>query len=539
MGRSISGGGGSASSGAGIQSAGTVVTAGEAVQAGDLLSLGADNLAYYGLEPNSIGASLRPITNPSPVTNGLQIPLVTASTQVPTSVGAFSADKLANGNIVVAWRTDPNMYYAIYKPDGTPVLGAALIESGGTPTINRPVKVKALAAGGFALGWCNLNGAIYTPRFALYDAAGTLQGAILNVENPATSFATTAIDIQQLASGNIIYAYGAHNGTNYQPRFSIYNAAGAPQVSNVQVDTTMTAAITLPSTALGVLGITVLTGGTFVYAYGLYDGTNTSTFSRRYDAAGAALAARTSHSGTTSQGNGAPLALCSTTDGGFVVSASNNIKKYDASGNVIGGGNVGLTWGHTLTPLAGGGYRVVVCAANLNIWIFNAAGVQVGTTLAIDTGTTTSNYVTESVLNDGSILYSYAKGSNAAFTRVDANLNVIGSPGIVVAAAMGLPPVFGFGTTNPSSAIPTFAVVLYGASGVILGIYNTYVQKLTLIGVATASAAQGSAVPVQYLGVVTLRVGFKQPYAVNYQASTPPGQKMSILGNSALMSGVQ
>lgn len=522
-----------------VQATLATMIVGEDVKAGDPISIGADGLAYWGVEPSAVGASLRPLNNVSPVINGLQIPLITASTQVPTAASAFSADKLANGNIVIAWRTDPFIYYAIYKPDGTAVLPATLIENGGTPAINRPVKVKALAAGGFALGWCNLNGAIYTPRFALYDASGVLQGAVLNVENPATSFATIAIDIQQLASGNIVYAYGAHNGMNYQPRFSIYNAAGAAQVSNVQVDTTITAAMTLPITALGVIGVTVLSGGSFVYAFGLFDGTNTSTFFRRYDANGAALAARTQHSGTSSQGNGAPLALCATTDGGFVISASNNIRKYDAGGNAIGPLVNGLTWGHSLTPLAGGGYRVAVCATSLNVWIFNAGGVQVGTPLALDSGTTTSNYVTESVLSDGSIIYSYVKGSAAVFTRVDANLNVIGGPGTNVAPTIGLPPIFGFGITSPISAIPTFAVISYGSSGVVVGIYNSLVQKLTLIGVATASGAKGSAVPVQYTGVASLRVGFKQPYVVNYQGNTPPGQKMSIVGNSVIMLGVQ
>lgn len=523
----------------GVQANLATMILGEDVKAGDPISIGADGLAYWGVEPSAVGASLRPLNNSGPVINGLQVPLITASTQVPTAVSAFSADKLANGNIVIAWRTDPFIYYAIYKPDGTPVLPATLIENGGTPAINRPVKVKALAGGGFALGWCNLNGAIYTPRFALYDASGVLQNAVLNVENPATSFATIAIDIQQLASGNIVYAYGAHNGTNYQPRFSIYNTAGAAQVSNAQVDTTITAAITLPNTPLGVIGVTVLSGGSFVYAFGLFDGTNTNTFFRRYDANGAAQAARTSHAGTYSQGNGAPLAICSTTDGGFVLSASSNIKKYDASGNAVGPAVGGLTWGHSLTPLPGGGYRVAVCGTSLGVWIFNAGGVQVGTTLSLDSGTTTSNYVTESTLSDGSILYSYVKGSAAVFTRVDANLNVIGSPGTNVAAATGIPPIFGFGITSPISAIPTFAVISYGASGVAVGIYNSYVQKLTLIGVATASGAKGSAVPVQYTGVASLRVGFKQPYVVNYQGNTPPGQKMSIVGNSAIMLGVQ
>ena len=539
MGRSISGPAGSASNGAGIQAASTVVLAGEAVQAGDLLSLGADGLAYYGLEPGAVGASLRPLSNTAPIYNGLQIPLITAATQVPASSSAFSADKLANGNIVFAWRTDPNIYYAIYKPDGTVVVPATVIENGGTPLVQRPVKVKALVAGGFAIGWSNYIGVINTPRLALYDAAGVLQGAILNVENPATSCPTIAIDIQQLANGNIIFAYGGHNGTNYQPRFSIYNTAGAVQIGNVQVDATMTATIQLANTPLGVIGITVLTGGTFVYAFGIYDGTNTLTYFRRYDTAGAALAARAAATPNSSAGNGAPFSMCSTTDGGFVISVSNSIRKFDATGTNVGSTGAGLTYGHSLTALPGGGYRVVVSGTNLNVWLFNAAGAQIGSTVTLDTGPTNSSPVYESVLSDGSILVSYTKAGNSVFTRFDANLNVIGSPSVVIAPTTGLSPVFGFGTVNPQSAIPTFALVQYGSAGVSVGVYNSYVQKLTLLGVAGASAAQGAAVPVQYLGLATMRLGFKQPYAVNNQASSPPGQKMSIVGNSALMLGVQ
>jgi hypothetical protein len=518
----------------------TTFVAGEAVRAGDPLALGTDGLVYAGLEPGVPGSTLKPLSNPSPVFNTLQIPMVTASTLVPAVGNSLSVDKLVNGNLVFVWRTDPSLYYAIYKPDGSVVVPPTILDGVGTSAVNRLLKVKALTGGGFAVGWSILNGAIQTPRFALFDANGLQQGAIINVENPATSFPTVAIEIAQLASGDIVYAYGAHNGTNYQPRFSIFSAAGAIKIANVQVDTTMTAAITLQSVALyGNMAVVALSGGTFVYGFGLYDGTNTRCYFRRYDATGSPLAARASPTANYSAGNSAPLVMCATTDGGFVVSVSNSIGKFDATGATINSANVGLTYGHSLTPLPGGGFRVAVSATTLNVWVFNAAGAQVGTTLSFDTSTTTSNPVTETTLSDGSILFCYNKSATAVYTRVDANLNVIGTAGATVGATLPGAMVFGFATLNGYSAAPTFAVAYCGSAGVQVGLFFGFLQKLTFIGVATASAAQGSAVPTQYTGVATLRLGFKQPLAVNYQASSPPGQKASIVGNSAILLGVQ
>ena len=517
----------------------TTFIAGEAVRAGDLLTLGADGLVYYGLEPGTPGATLKPLTNPTPVFNTLQMPVVTASTLGPAVANALSVDKLMNGNLIFVWRADPSLYYAIYRPDGSVAVAPTVIDSVGTSAVNRLVKVKALAGGGFAVGWSILNGAIQTPRFALFDANGVQQGAIINVENPATSFATIAIEIAQMANADIVYAYGAHNGTNYQPRFSIFSTAGAVKIANVQVDTTMTAAIGLQSNSLyGNISIVVLSGGTFVYGFGLYDGTNTRCYFRRYDATGSPLAARASPTANYSVGNSSPLVMCATTDGGFVVSVSNSIGKFDATGATINSANVGLTYGHSLTPLPGGGFRVAVCASTLNVWVFNAAGAQVGTTLSFDSSTTTSNPVTEAMLSDGSLLFCYNKGANAVYTRLDANLNVIGTAGATVGATQAGAMVFGFSTLNAYGAA-TFAVAFCGSASVQMGLFFTYLQKLTFIGVATASAAPGSAVPTQYTGVATLRLGFKQPLAVNYQASSPPGQKASIVGNSAILLGVQ
>jgi len=70
----FNGGAGASSSGNGVQAVNTAVTTGEAVQAGDILTIGADNLAYHALDPTMPGATLRPISQATAILNGLQSP---------------------------------------------------------------------------------------------------------------------------------------------------------------------------------------------------------------------------------------------------------------------------------------------------------------------------------------------------------------------------------------------------------------------------------------------------------------------------------
>lgn len=535
---------GTGPNGSGLPTIFTSLKAGEAVQKGDILTLGGDALVYYAQEPGALGSALRPLSSVSAVQNAPLVPLITISPAVPVpgSGSAISATALADGNMLVGWRTTASVNIAIYRPDGTPVLAATNIESGPNPASGSMIKVKALVGGGFAVGWGSYVGTIFTPRFAIFNAAGERQGSIINVENPATSVVTLAIDIVQLQNGNIVFAYGCYNGTNYQPRFSIYSTAGVAQASNVQVDSSMTVSLGLAISSFAMLVVAALTGGGFVYGFSLYDGTNSTPYFRRYDNAGAAQGARVPLGATTAV-NGAPVGLVAMTDGGFVVSGAASIRKYDASGTGLGAATTGLAYGHCITPLAGGTYRVAACegATGLHILVFNAAGVQVGSTIKLGAGTAANSPVSEVALQDGSLVFSYPNTVNARFTRTDANLNVIGTADTQVSNGAGATSaVFGFSLVNPiNTDIPNFGVLYGGSIGVAFGTYFSGVQKMTLIGVAASSAPKNGDVSVQISGVATLRQPFKVPYVTDTRANATPGQKLSVVGNTAVLMGIQ
>lgn len=69
-------------------------------------------------------------------------------------------------------------------------------------------------------------------------------------------------------------------------------------------------------------------------------------------------------------------------------------------------------------------------------------------------------------------------------------------------------------------------------------LYASQVPRLTPIGVSPVAGLSGAASAIKIRGSVTTRIDFTPVYSVNAQAQTPPGQKMSLVGNLANLEGL-
>jgi hypothetical protein len=138
-------------------------------------------------------------------------------------------------------------------------------------------------------------------------------------------------------------------------------------------------------------------------------------------------------------------------------------------------------------------------------------------------------------------------GLAVAWTASNGNINVATFNTSMVLQTSGVMVSFAGPTTQANSPLLPFlntvrpaiaSYITFNATGQ-LGIIGSFVQKYTPIGVYISGAVAGQKAVVQYNGNVSLSASFVQPYNIDTRYSTPPGQRMSIVGNSATLLGIQ
>lgn len=541
MGRIISsgalgGGGGSGSNG--LQAASTVVTVGEAVQQGQLAVIGADNLAYYAVDPATISASLRPVLNPAPITNGLQIPVtqLAASAILGTTDPTMAGCVLGNGNYVLAWQTTTSLQFGIYSSTGA-LQGA--IQTVGTPAGNyKGLYAAALTSGGFALSF---NDATANPKYAVFDNAGNVVKALSTVE--AIGVSPISLHMVALTGGGFVIGY--FNGTTFSFRYAVFDNTGAVVKAGSQV-----VAGTAISNYSQSVSVAALAGGGFVVTCATTNGTNSNVQFGRYNAAGVLQGAVTS-AGTNTSTSGGFIRTAGLTGGGFAILINGTgvgcvASIWNAAG-VQQGANITLSAtavaiypsNDDVVALPNGNAAFVCSGVGSGdkavAYVNGTNGALVASLLGSQTGGTLGSSIGVTALSTNGI----AIASPGVVTTVDANCNLIAATPVAGMTAGTYNNSVVLQVTNPLRASAVTFVVATSGANVWQTIVNAFVQKYTPIGVFTASAAQGQAAPVQYIGNATLATAFQQPYAINAQGNSPPGQKMNIVGNSAILYGIQ
>ncbi|ELX13859.1 hypothetical protein Jab_1c24990 [Janthinobacterium sp. HH01] len=530
MGRILSGGANSSSAGGGTsQNLSTVVVTGEPVVQGQLACVGTDGLAYYALDPAAPGGALRPVSGAA----APGLPFAAGPAQaLPGATGIFSAGcALANGNAVLVGTAGNSLQFGIYNPLGV-LQGGMVTLTHVSPSIN--LYAVALTGGGFALA---------------YQDQGTLAATVAVFSNTGAQIlapwiveagvGTTSLAIAALSGGGFAVAYCNSGGA---VRYAVFSASGA--VVQAPAATGLTSIVTTSPCAISV---GALQAGGFVVA-GLSSG-NASAYFSRFNATGvvqqSAIAAYTGGAATVTYGTVSAVGLAT---GGFViVQYSNGVSSTIVTTLSASGVAVGLTYGIGNTSSSFVPAFTVVARADgtalVNtqgyLFIANSNG-SIGAQASIVNGF--GNAVVQA---DGGLIVAFA-GPGSIDIR-DVNLSLIGT---LQSSALGIGNaivnttpacLLSVGRSPVRPAVPLLLMMTPGAGPryVTLALNGAAVQKTTTIGVFGASAAAGSSVPVQYQGVATLASGFLQPFSSDANSAFPPGQRMAIVGNQAILSGLQ
>jgi hypothetical protein len=523
----------------------TVLVAGEAIQSGDVITQGADGLAHVAQDPNTANAFLRPLSLAAPVamTNVIQYGPVAIGVGSTT----FSSScKLSNGNIATI-STGLSGVVAIMIVDQTGAVVLPLTQIGTTSVsagATKNVAIVTLAGGGFAVAFANGSP---SPVVAVYSNAGAVVSAPAIVE----ARNIFAVQLAALSSGGFAIGYTGFSNPNAGTYCAIYSAIGAV-VSAPQLVIDVTGTYAAP------LSISALAGGGFVIV-GCVEpssGTNLIQF-RRISNTGVLLGALTT---ALTIPNGPANPICysvALANGGFSIAGygvtttnSYQLAVFDANGT-LQGSVISLD---TMTPAYLLGEIAIASflttSDTVAIWrsgnnaiksaSFSPTGAVVNATANIGTGLVQGSGLSFTQGNGNTIYGSWIDVSVRLAIATFSEPTSISAPVLTLAVGILNSPSCVFPTTvTLNSTFNPLAVVYNGGSVLFAGLYSYSVQKMTLLGVANMSAAQGANVTVQISGTIPLRIPFVQAYAVNAQRNPTPGQRMSFAGNTAVMYGLQ
>ncbi|MBS1186672.1 MAG: hypothetical protein H6R04_690 [Burkholderiaceae bacterium] len=519
----------------------TVVTAGEAIQNGDLLVLAKDAKVYWSDDPSTGRAAraLRPFNVPSVLRSSLiesVNTLSSASNGTASNVGIGHA-QLSDGNVIVAWFAKASPYsltFNIYSPFGELVSGPIIVGDGAASG-QADIQVLTLTNGNIAFVYPTMNGARF--RFAIYTPSGAKVVAPTDIGTLSTE--PVSFSAATLAGGG--FAVGYFDGSGKIFRYAVYSDSG----NIVKAPATALSVSTVSNYARST-SIIPLANGQFVFVAGA----SGTVYFYRYDATGTLLGAQTTVGGAAS--SGAFVYGAALSNGGFAIgwyaSGAYYISVWTPSGDQVGSTV-------TISATGAGSYpddMALVPTATGNVAVAIGGGAAASPSVAVYSGTTgaavsgilasaapvASGGVTIGALSNGDILVT-SVGTSGKLYQMDGACNLLATTTITQLATAAKSRLLTY-TNSYRPSIPLFSLATNDGSGNIhQGSFIGYMQQCSPIGVSTASAGENGAAPVQVTGVATLRQSFGWPYSIDANSSAVPGQRMCIVGNHAIMQGLQ
>jgi hypothetical protein len=196
--------------------------------------------------------------------------------------GNPSVAALSTGDFVVAWTSDGQdgsyggIYAQRYNASGIAQgsefrVGTYFLEGQSSLTI------AALSTGDFVVAWSSPYYRIYAQR---YNATGVAQGGEFQV-NTYTAGYQQYPSVAALSTGDFVVAWSSYgqDGDGFGVYAQRYNASGAPQGNEFQVNTYIASHQVSPSVA-------ALSTGDFVVAWQGVDGSDWGVYAQRYSASG-------------------------------------------------------------------------------------------------------------------------------------------------------------------------------------------------------------------------------------------------------------
>ncbi len=253
-----------------------------------------------------------------------------------------------NGNFVIVWSTD---FGSGNWGINAQRYNAAGVAQGAELHVNTYINKEQLAPavameskGGFVVTWSSKdqdgdNWGVYAQR---YTAAGAKTGGEFRVNN-TTANEQTASSVAMDANGGFVVTWSSkdQNGDSWSIFAKRYDAAGIPQGSEFQVNTTSAKEQEFPSVAMDAKGNFIVT-----WSSKDQDGDNWGVFAQRYNAAGVAQGGEFQVNLTTAREQ-MHSSVSMDADGDFVVTWTTKdqdgngqgiyARQYDASGTAKGG----------------------------------------------------------------------------------------------------------------------------------------------------------------------------------------------------------
>lgn len=561
----------------GLPTVTTTVTAGEAIQAGDVVVQGGDGLAYWVADPTAPGASARPAWLGTDTAQANTITPLQGMAAL-TTYNSGTPIQLANGNIVVATYTSTGpttgaAVFQIYRLDGTLVAGPIQSTySMGTTTANCQLSMAPLPAGGFVLALGGGNQGF--PCLERYSDQGVMIGARIMLET-VTQRATGTF-VTSLANGGVAVAWFTSPG--YQPKVAFFDASLNQVGPTLVVGTTV--GVNSQYQWLEQLRCLTLANGNVAVVWVEAGGTVHRAI---YSQAGAVVAADVA-SAIVMPTNPSTALIClyaiATTDNGLAISyMSGNVSKvikYDASGNTVGAIQTPSTSPvpnyypiTRLCPIPGGGVfwgwsnngngTTANCQSAWGVYDASMNILVPGTAMNINGSTANgSEFIFPMLMPNGDVTVLVGDLNTALYgVRFGLVVGVWAQKDTGVVITTGTTYYANTYSTNLGNAVPLVVCAMLtdplsvvgngyvlcpqpnSTAGIRLAIINAFVQRRSTIGVAMAAAAKGAALAVQSLGAIATRLTFARPFVTDQSAQTPAGQKMTVIGNKALMKGTQ
>lgn len=528
----------------------STLEAGEAIKSGDLLVQASDAKAYWATDPAVPATGSRPLYQAADAYFSQPNTTVSILGQANSLYEAIGCSTVYfdDGSFLLATLNN-DVGFAIFKPDGSVLtprtsLGAYVTPSQGYYAI----ATKKLPNGNAIVVFVGANS---RPCFAVISPKGVIVKAVTQLD----TVAAYTLSIALLANGNIAAAYSFTTSPNYGHKLVVFGADGTLIKGPIVI-------------ATGVPGLTPLSvavspaaDGTFAVAWHA-SGCWFQTFSAAGDGQGSSVQF---WSGTAAQQR---LVLIPLTGGGYGLghcpdsgnSLSGYLYNFSAAGAMLkrndmtGLANQSVGYhAFDICPMSDGGMSAIWCWNENNTSYLGVARLSAtGTSIVAPSKAVfqPSPYpgangqmfrIAQAIDGSGNILASWINSNQSCITMFDGNFGIIKSLNFIASPTGGLGAPFINQIVDPLNANVIDVAMMscpYGTGNPIaLAQFLLSTKAKIPVGVAIADTAKGDRVKFMTVGSTPTRLSFTKPFSADYSASL--GQKMSLVGNTAILKGIQ
>ena len=530
----------------------------DTILSGDLVSLGSDGTLYSVSDPTVTGitSAIRP-----PFFVNSNIPLIfnpIKTNQAPLSPGSAYATTHAiavlSNNIIAIASIDATAPYpvvfSLYNGDGTILVDYVQVAASASSSYCG-INIVALTGGNFVIAYCDASG---VRSHAVYNSAGGLVQAAAAISGSGTPISYSPMLMAALSGGGYVIS-GLNSAGNFG--FAIFSATG----------TTVKAWIVLATYSYYKLGIgcknaiCALTNGGFAVAW--YDTNYQMLCMSVCSATGTIVRAAGTITGATLGASyvSAQISLCALSGGGFVIAYSCYggaciAGAFNASGVQQGSfinisGDFGSSDNYAFPTIACAGLTsgaAQIIWANCSNWnTYNTSSIstaQISASGALVPNSLLKLEVNRSFMSTvaicatpdgGSIVY-YSSATRDNVIKINSSSTAY-APYQQTIVTNGITDLVNLAINSNGLVAKSFQTS--GTNSVTIAAYygNTIGARVP-IGVAMNAGNVGQSVKVQISGTAQLRYSFLKTWSANYQTQSPPGQRLSVVGNLVSLYGI-